>query len=281
MQRQPRRGNFKVSITPLQLEPSQRPDVCFRPTVMEPMLRAADEGRDLVPPLQKIVARLGFNSFMYGLSTTTLPRRDALIYFFATLPREWSLLYERQDYIEVDPRVALGMRHCAPVAWDQTTALAITPARHHARLRLFLDDAARYGIRSGVVWGLRNPDHNGVLVVLNSSDPVFGVQQQSAFARNIGDILTFGTYFHEFFMRNFVNTGIPSRIRGASLSPREISVIELVAHGLTADDISLKLGITTRTVRFHVDSARTKMGALNREEAVAIAAKAGLINVLP
>lgn len=270
-----------MSITPLQLDASQRPDLGFRPLILEPMLRAADAGEDLVPSLMRIVSELGFDSFMYGLSTTTLPRRDALIYFFATLPREWSRLYERENYIEIDPRVALGIRHSAPVPWDSNVALRCAAVKQHARLRQFLKDAGQYGIRSGVSWGLRNPENHGVLIVLNSAEPVFGPDQQRHLAATVGDILSFGSYFHEFFMRHFVNTGVPSRLRGAALSARELNVIELVARGLTADDIALKLGIVTRTVRFHVDSARTKMGALNREEAIAIASKAGLINVLP
>lgn len=82
-------------------------------------------------------------------------------------------------------------------------------------------------------------------------------------------------------MRNFVDRGMPSRLRGAALTEREIEILGLVARGLTADDIALKLDIVARTVRFHVDSARTKMGALNREEAIALVAKAGLISILP
>ena len=58
-------------------------------------------------------------------------------------------------------------------------------------------------------------------------------------------------------------------------------MLGLVARGLTADDIGLKLDIVERTVRYHIDSARTKMGALNREEAIALVAKAGLISILP
>ncbi len=270
-----------MSITPLELEPSQHPDIGFRPAIMEPMLRAADEGRDLVPALRRIVAKLGFDSFMYGLSTTTLPRSDALIYFFATLPREWSLRYERENYIEVDPRISVATGHSAPVPWDRVIGMKAALPRNHSRVNQFLADAAGYVIRSGVVWQLRNPHNHGVLIALNSSAPIFDAAQKASLMRNIGGILTFGTYFHEFFMRNFVNTGMPSRLRGAALSSREVSVIECVAGGLTADDIALKLGISARTVRFHVDSARTKMGALNREEAVAIAVKAGIINVVP
>ena len=270
-----------MRITPLKLEPSQRPDIGFRPSILEPMLQAADAGKDLVPPLQRIIATLGFNSFLYGVTTTTSPTRDSQLYFFATLPREWSLLYESENYIEIDPRITIAVRHTYPVAWDRRIALENASPKQRARVQNFLVDAERYEIRSGVSWTIRTPQHDGVLIALNSSERVFGPEQQSRFASNLGDILTFGTYFHEFFMRNFVDRGIPSRLRGAALTEREIEVLELVARGLTAEDIALKLDIVARTVRYHVDSARTKMGALNREEAIALVAKAGLINIFP
>jgi DNA-binding CsgD family transcriptional regulator len=270
-----------MAITPLELDPSQRPDIGFRPAIMEPMLQAAEANQDLVPPLKRIVQRLGFASFMYGLSTAILPRRDSQIYCFATLPREWILLYERENYIEIDPRITLAAKHSAPVPWDKAIALQNSPPRHHPKILKFLGDAASYGIRSGIAWGVRNPQHHGVIIVLNSPEPTFGPAQRQQLAANIGDILTFATYFHEFFVRNFVNTGMPSRLRGAALTEREIRILEFVARGLTAGDIALKLDITARTVRFHVDSARTKMGALNREEAIALVAKAGLIGIVP
>ena len=127
---------------------------------------------------------------------------------------------------------------------------------------------------------LRTPEHDGVLIALNSPERVFGPEQHARFRRNLGAIFTFGTYFHEFFMRNFVDVGIPSRLRGAALTDREIEILGLVARGLTAGDIATKLDIVERTVRFHVDSARTKIGALNREEAIALVAKAGLLNIV-
>jgi DNA-binding NarL/FixJ family response regulator len=81
-------------------------------------------------------------------------------------------------------------------------------------------------------------------------------------------------------MREIVDRGQPSRLRGAALTQREVEVLKLVSRGLTVEDISSKLDISARTVRFHVDAARTKMGAANREEAVALAVKAGLFGVL-
>jgi DNA-binding CsgD family transcriptional regulator len=269
-----------VSVTPLKLAPSQRPDIGFRPKILEPMLAAADAGRDLVPPLRKILASLGFQSFMYGFTTTTSPTRESQLYFFATAPREWSLHYEKENYIEIDPRITIAVKHTAPVPWDYATALEKAAPKHRARVERFLNDASRYGIRSGVSWVLRTPEHDGVLIALNASERVFGPSEQARFSRNLGAIFTFGTYFHEFFMRNFVDGGIPSRLRGAALTERELEILGLVARGLTAEDIALKLDIVERTVRFHVDSARTKIGALNREEAIAIVAKAGLLNIV-
>ena len=269
-----------MSITPLELESCQRPDVGFRPAIMEPMLRAADEGRDLVPPLQKIVAQLGFESFMYGLSTTTLPRRDALIYFFATLPREWSLLYDRQDYIEVDPRVTLGMRHCAPVPWDQGIAMTTALPRQESRVRSFV----RCGSLRHSKWRRLGAPQSGPQ--RRSS----GVEFLRARIWCKAAAVTSDEHWRYPYVWNLLSRILHAQLckhrhsitdSRCNLNPREISVIELVARGLTADDIALKLGITVRTVRFHVDSARTKMGALNREEAVALVAKAGLISVLP
>jgi len=269
-----------MSVTPLKLAPSQRPDIGFRPKILEPMLAAADAGLDLVPPLHRILGSLGFSSFMYGFTTTTSPTRESQVYFFATAPREWSLHYERQNYIEIDPRITIAVKNTAPVPWDEATALEKSSPKHRARVQRFLDDASGYGIRSGVSWVLRTPEHDGVLIALNSPERVFGPEQHARFRRNLGAIFTFGTYFHEFFMRNFVDVGIPSRLRGAALTDREIEILGLVARGLTAEDIASKLDIVERTVRFHVDSARTKIGALNREEAIALVAKAGLLNIV-
>jgi DNA-binding CsgD family transcriptional regulator len=120
-----------------------------------------------------------------------------------------------------------------------------------------------------------------MIICLNLSSPVFGAEQRARLARNIGDVLAFGTYFHEFFVRNFADRGMPSRLRGAALSTREIEVLGMLARGLTSEDIAQKFQIAQRIVRFHIDSARTKMGALNRDEAIALVAKAGLISVLP
>lgn len=49
-----------------------------------------------------------------------------------------------------------------------------------------------------------------------------------------------------------------------SLSPREIEIIELVAEGLTNQEIAERLTISKRTVDNHVSNVFTKTGSKNR-----------------
>lgn len=66
---------------------------------------------------------------------------------------------------------------------------------------------------------------------------------------------------------------------GPSLTPREQMVLERLARGLGNKQIAAQLGIAERTVKFHVSSVFTKLGATNRTEAVTRAAQAGLIDL--
>jgi len=61
------------------------------------------------------------------------------------------------------------------------------------------------------------------------------------------------------------------------LTVREMEVLELLADGLANKQIALELEISEHTVKFHVSSIYTKLGAANRTEAVRIGARLGLI----
>jgi DNA-binding NarL/FixJ family response regulator len=64
-----------------------------------------------------------------------------------------------------------------------------------------------------------------------------------------------------------------------ALTPRERSVLEQLARGLGNKQIAATLGISERTVKFHVSAVFAKLGAGNRTEAVTRAAQAGLITL--
>ena len=73
------------------------------------------------------------------------------------------------------------------------------------------------------------------------------------------------------------NRGQPPTEPLASLTPRELEVLQLLAEGLTNKEISYRLGISEHTVKFHVNSILGKLEAQSRTEAVTQAMRLGLI----
>jgi DNA-binding NarL/FixJ family response regulator len=69
----------------------------------------------------------------------------------------------------------------------------------------------------------------------------------------------------------------PDRARSASLTDREHEVLEMLARGLTTQEIAEGLQLSPNTVKSHTRSLFTKFEAHNRVQALAIARARGLI----
>ena len=66
---------------------------------------------------------------------------------------------------------------------------------------------------------------------------------------------------------------------GSSLTPKETEVLKWVRQGKSTWDISTILGISERTVKFHVGNIMQKLDATTRTHAVAIALEQGLVDI--
>jgi DNA-binding NarL/FixJ family response regulator len=66
---------------------------------------------------------------------------------------------------------------------------------------------------------------------------------------------------------------------GHPFSQREHEVLTLAADGLTNKEIAYRLGISERTVQFHINSIFNKTTTNSRTEAVALALRNGWIDV--
>ncbi len=62
------------------------------------------------------------------------------------------------------------------------------------------------------------------------------------------------------------------------LTPRELEVLALLAEGASNKMIAKRLGISVHTAKFHVGSLLDKLDAVGRTDAVAHAARLGVIN---
>ena len=71
----------------------------------------------------------------------------------------------------------------------------------------------------------------------------------------------------------------PAANGAVPLTPRELEVLTLLAEGASNKMIAQRLGISVHTAKFHVGSLLDKLDAVGRTDAVAHAARLGVINL--
>jgi DNA-binding CsgD family transcriptional regulator len=67
--------------------------------------------------------------------------------------------------------------------------------------------------------------------------------------------------------------------RDVPLTPRELEVLTLLAEGMSNKAIARRLGISVHTAKFHVAALIDKLDAVGRTDAVAQAARRGVIQL--
>jgi two-component system nitrate/nitrite response regulator NarL len=64
-----------------------------------------------------------------------------------------------------------------------------------------------------------------------------------------------------------------------TLTPREREILQMIAQGLSLEEVALRLVVSPETVRTHLSNARRKLGARNRTEAVVAAMRSAQIRM--
>lgn len=186
----------------------------FLPPILSPLIDAAKRGEPLEPVVTAIVRMFGFDTFMYATSLSPRRGQEAVSYVFTTLPRQWVARYDQQAYIEIDPRVVCTFDSSLPFVWDQKSERGKSAA-----VDAYLDDAATHGVASGVSFVIYSPVGGHILVAFNSARPEIDEMRRFEIARNLGDMLLLGIYFHEVFMKTVRRARSAAEIPGGAPYP--------------------------------------------------------------
>ena len=177
---------------------------------------------------------------------------------------EWLYTYGKHSYAAVDPVLQALLSNFKTQVWEQTYKTTSSPRQCE-----FIEEAHSYGLKHGITTGL--PDRSRKFASFFS----FAGGDPQDTRRYKGLIEYLIPYLHRVLMAN-TQTPLSNRVMG--LSGRETSVLIWMKQGKTNWEISRILGITERTVRFHVESIFGKLDVSSRTQAVAFAMEQGLLS---
>ena len=260
-------------LVPIEPKVAELPASVTVPQALAPIVDAIKRGGSLTEPISHIARSMGYSTFVYGVGTGRYLKGDERFYVWSTAPKAWLAEYDHCSYVEIDPRVTHAWTVLPPpLIWDASIGDA------DPRVAAFLERAAKYGIGSGVAIYLHDYSTK-VLVALSQPQRKLTARRHAQMSAKMGDAMALASIFHLIFMREVVAKGMAPLQQGSPLSPRERQCLQLAAHGMTSIDIGEKLGITERTANFHFSNIISKLGVLNRNEAIAKGIGHGLIQV--
>lgn len=206
---------------------------------------------------------LGYEYVAYGsrsLHPVTAPR----LFLINNYPSAWQTLYASQNYIRVDPYVAHGLRSSTPVLWGDEL-IGEAPD--------FWEEAKGHGLSYGWGQSVRNKNAQGLVTFSRSSEPITALELRAKQAELcwLAQISHLGMCHTQRFDTE------ANHNCALTLSQREREILRWTADGKTCSDISIILGITQRTVNFHVHHCIRKMNCQNK---IAAAVKASLLGLL-
>lgn len=210
-------------------------------------LAATADAADLHEVLAEMALALDLPLFGYLFPAC----HDRATNVISTYPKRWTSHYIRSGYDVLDPVIGQARLQRETFRWgaDGNDALISAPQRQ------LMDEASQFGISCGFTIPVH--DRRGQFATLtfatDEKRPLFfRVIERYQLALQMVAIL-----FHIQARRTLLTT---TRVDGVSLSPRELQCLNWAARGKSAWDIGHILGIAPRTVAFHLDNAKKKLG---------------------
>lgn len=210
--------------------------------------------------MTEIATALDLGAFAYLFAGSRL---NAEVKLISNYPTAWTSHYLANGYQDVDPVIERSVGTREPFEWGHEYWYRQLGGQ---QIQL-LEEAAGFGIRCGFTIPIHDSLSRIAAVTFATGDC------HAKFARCVerhGPLLQFvAMLFHS---RARLSLAPDRSISGIILSPREYECLEWAAKGKSAWDIGGILNISQRTVSFHLDNAKSKLGVRTISQAVVLLA---------
>ncbi len=192
------------------------------------------------------------------------------IFTLSNYPQEWFEYYFEMDFQKKDPVVKYCFENSVPVTWHKL--MQMDRYCDNASLSV-MESAKAKGLVDGLSVPVKAP--SGEVCILSLSTKV-----ERDVKRRLDRVLPFVQYFAYSLFETYLKVNL-GKSPMVSLTPREKESLFWACEGKTAWEMSQIMSVTERTAIFHLSSATKKLGAANRQHAVAKAIMYGLVKPTP
>jgi DNA-binding CsgD family transcriptional regulator len=211
----------------------------------------------------------GADFYLFGLcKPSSLAFPDIVL--IDNYPVEWTKLYMEKNYIKKDPTVVFCMRHSTPIRWDKFSSMGELGKGAYKEL---MQEAAEHGLVSGYSLPLWSPSGEFAVFSLASRKEIGDMMD--VFAQSLPFAQLFANAILETLLTQMAEDFAVNR--QVVLTKREKECLFWACEGKTTWEMSKILNVSERTVIFHLNNTVEKLGANNRQHAVAKAILYGFI----
>lgn len=175
---------------------------------------------------------------------------------------DWLYTYCKRKYADSDLVLQSILSTFHTQVWEQTYRKTATPKQLE-----FVEEARGYDLSHGMTTGMLEPGRNFASFFSFAGGDFENTLRYKDFLEYLLP------HLHRLMLMT-LNTTPVNPMKG--LSPRELMVLEWMKQGKTNWEISQIIGVSERTVRFHVESIFGKLDVGSRTQAVACAIEKGL-----
>lgn len=232
------------------------------------MAREHSKPQHLIADLEHLLA--AYKISFYGVISQPKPSPDPISRVLAgRWPEGWPERYIEKKYILVDPTIRYLPRADGGFSWKSALKFFESNSQRN-KMQKMLDDARTHGLSKGYVFPVHSPHGLVGNMTISGKDLDLSALEISLFEQAAKVTLLELLRMTQDGEQQFEDeTG--------EATARELEILTYLSDGLTSQEISDILNISSNTVDWHVNSLQEKYGARNRQHTVAIAFRRGLI----
>lgn len=225
------------------------------------------DGNRLAELIGRFTLGMGYDYYRFALILPMSMQRPKVV-LFNQCPDSWVQAYTVNNMLACDPIIQLARRQTLPIYWNRLDEKA-----------RFLQEgsmdvmglAAEFGLRNGISFPLHGAaGENGILSFITTERASSDLLLESS------PILSWmSNYIFEAAIR-IVRKSMQEGEREA-LTDRETECLFWASEGKTSSEIACILGITERTVNYHLNQVTRKTGSMNRYQAIAKGVSSGIL----